>query len=88
MERALAPEIREDQLAVDVLRGRETLADLLESGEPLLGEGAPPREAGSGEITELVIVGVDSRDGRGDRLEREPVVDELPHQLGEGRVDH
>src|SRR5439155_15134247 len=86
-ERALAAQVREDQLAVDVLLRRQRLVDALEAREPLLAEGATGREAGGREVTEPVIMLMDSRNGRGDGLEREAVVDELPHQLDE-RVAH
>jgi hypothetical protein len=59
---------------------------LLDAREPFLGERAPLREAGRGEITETVIVIVDASDRRGDRLEREPVIDELTDELDERDV--
>ena len=85
-ERALATKVREDQVAVDLLRRRERLGVLLEALEPVLAERASLREAICGEIAKTVVVLVNARDRRGDGLKGEPVVDELTDELDEGGV--
>src|SRR5205823_5530123 len=72
-ERPFATQLREHEVAVDLLRGREPFARPFHAREPLLGEGAPRGETVSAEITKLVIVRVHTRDGGRDGIEREAV---------------
>src|SRR5438876_6780328 len=85
-DRALAAQLREDQLAVDSLEGREVaILDRLEAGEPLVIESIALAKAVGAEVTKAMVVLVDARDRRRDRLERVAPVDEVVGELGERR---
>ena len=62
------------------------MVQALDAGEPLFAEGLPFRKSSSREVAETVVVQVNARDRRGDGLELEPVVDELPDELDERGV--
>jgi len=85
-ERALAAQLREDQLAVDPLIGREVaVLDGLESREPLVVESIALAKALCGEITQTMVVLVETRDRRRDRLKGVAPVDKVVGELAEAR---
>src|SRR4029079_12671394 len=79
-------QVAEDQVALGLLCGRERLVISLEAREPFLAEGLARCEARGAQIAEAMVVHVNARDRRGDGLELEPVVDELPDELDERGV--
>jgi len=85
-ERALAAQVRDDQRAVDTLRGKElVLGERLKAREPFVVEAVARGEPVDGEITEPMIVRVNAGDGCGDGIERVAPVDELVGVLAEAR---
>ena len=85
-ERALAAQLREDQVAVDSLKGREVaVLEPLKPREPLVGESIALAKALGGEITQTMVVLVETRDRRRDRLERIAPVDKVVGELAEAR---
>jgi hypothetical protein len=85
-ERALAAKIRDDQRAVDTLRGKElVLGECLEAREPLLALAVARGKPLGGEVTETMVVDVDARDGGRDGIEPVAPVDEVVGVLAEAR---
>jgi hypothetical protein len=85
-ERAFSTQVREDQRAIDTLRGRElVLVEALEAREPFLAEAVARGESVRCEITESMVVGVDARDRGRDRIERVAPVDKIVGVLAEAR---
>jgi hypothetical protein len=83
---ALTAQVRDDQRAVDTLRGKElVLGERLESREPLVALAVACRESVGGEITEAMVVGMDPRDRGADRVERVAPMDEVVGVLAEAR---
>jgi hypothetical protein len=85
-DRALPAQVRDDQRAVDALRGKElVLGERLEAREPVLVETIACRESVGGEITEAMVVRVYASDRCSDGIERVAPVDEIVGVLAEAR---
>jgi hypothetical protein len=85
-ERALAAQLREDQTAVDSLKGRElAVLGRLKAGQPFVVEAIALAKALGAEVAQTMVVLVDARDRRRDRLERVAPVDEVVGELAEAR---
>jgi len=83
---ALAAQVRDDQRAVDTLRGKKiVLGERLEAREPLVVEAIALGKSARREITETVVMDVDARDGGRDGIERVAPVDEVVGVLAEAR---
>jgi hypothetical protein len=83
---AVTAQVRDDQRAVDALRGKKIVfGERLETWEPVVAVAVACGESVGGEITEAMVVGVDSGDGGGDRIERIAPVDEVVGVLAEAR---
>jgi hypothetical protein len=83
---ALPAEVRDDQRAVDTLRGKERrLVESLEAREPVVVETIAFSESVRREITKPIVVRVDSRNGGRDGVERVAPVDEVVGVLAEAR---
>jgi hypothetical protein len=83
---ALASQVRDDQRAVDTLRGKElVLGERLEAREPVVVESIAGRESVGREITEAMIVRVNARDAGRDGIERVAPMDEVVGVLAEAR---
>jgi hypothetical protein len=83
---AIAAQVRDDQRAVDTLRGKElVLGEGLEAREPLVIEAIACRESVGAEITEAMIVRVNAGDGCRDGIERVAPVNEVVGVLAEAR---
>jgi hypothetical protein len=85
-DRALAAQIRDDQRAVDTLRGKEiALGERFEAREALVVEAIAPGESLCGEVTETVVVRVNTGDRGRDRVEGVAPMNEVVGVLAEAR---
>jgi hypothetical protein len=85
-KRALPAEVCDDQRAVDALRGKElVLGESLEARKPVIVEAVARGESVGGEITEPVVMSVDTRDRGSNGIERVALVDEGVGVLAEAR---
>src|SRR5581483_1981624 len=88
VERDLAAQVGEDEIAVRRLRRREPFGRAREAREPLLGEGATVGVSPRGVVAELVIVRVHAGHRGRDGIERVAVVDERAYELDEEGLYH
>jgi hypothetical protein len=82
----LAAQVRDDQRAIDTLRREKlVLGERLESREPIIVRALARGEPVGAEITETIVVGMDSGDGGRDGIERVAPVYEIVGVLAEAR---